>query len=117
MQRQVKCIKYSGQKIECDVLLLYGFNPSSIFHTVKAKRIIQQICCNVKDVNYKYYHNNVITEFFADSEASAKQFMESNPKYKCGVLHNLYGITKPKRCLRIMTASRLSWEKGYDTMK
>lgn len=117
MQRQVKCIKYSGQKIECDVLLLYGFNPSSIFHTVKAKRVIQQICCNVKDVNYKYYHNNAITEFFADSEASAKEFMESNPQIKCGTLHNLFNIGAPKRCLRIMTASRLSWEKGYDKMK
>jgi glycosyltransferase involved in cell wall biosynthesis len=117
MQRQVKCIKYSGQKIECDVLLLYGFNPSSIFHTVKAKRIIQQICCNVKDVNYKYYHNNAITEFFADSEASAKEFMKQNPHLNCGVLHNLFNIGTPKKCIRIMTASRLSWEKGYDKMK
>jgi glycosyltransferase involved in cell wall biosynthesis len=117
LKQEVRCIKYTGQKIECDVLLLYGFNPTSIFNTVTAKRVIQQICCNVKDVNYKYYHNPAITEFFADSEASAKQFMELNPKFKCGTLHNLFNIPKPKKCLRIMTASRLSWEKGYDKMK
>lgn len=117
IQRQVKCIKYTGQKIECDVLLLYGFNPTAVFQTVKAKRVIQQICCNVKDVNYKYYYNNAIIEFFADSEASAKEFMKQNSQFKCGTLHNLFNIGTPKRCLRIMTASRLSWEKGYDKMK
>ncbi len=117
MQRQVKCIKYTGQKIEADVLLLYGFNPTAVFNTVKAKRVIQQICCNVKDVNYRYYHNNAITEFFADSEASAEEFMRQNRQFKCGILHNLFNISEPRRCLRIMTASRLSWEKGYDKMK
>jgi glycosyltransferase involved in cell wall biosynthesis len=43
--------------------------------------------------------------------------MEWHPQLKCGVLHNLFKIDNPKRCLRIMTASRLSWEKGYATMK
>jgi glycosyltransferase involved in cell wall biosynthesis len=117
IQKEVKCIKNTGQKIECDVLLLYGFNPSSVFHIVKAKRVIQQICCDVKEVNYRYTPNEFTNEFCADSQASANQFMKSNPQYKCGVLHNLFNIQEPKRCLRIMTASRLSWEKGYDKMK
>lgn len=117
MQKQVRCIKYTGQQTECDVLLLYGFNPSSVFNTVKAKRPIQQICCNVKDVSYKYSHNGIVKEFFADSNASAMEFMKQNPQFKCGTLHNLFNIGTPKKCLRIMTASRLSWEKGYDKMK
>ena len=96
------------------MLLLYGFNPSSVFQTVNAKKVIQQICCNVKEVSYLYSKDKYTTDFFADSNASAEEFMKQYPDLKCGTLHNLFKIEEPKRCLRIMTASRLSWEKGYE---
>lgn len=117
LMKIVRCEKNEGQQIKCGVLILYGFNPHKVFKTVKADKVIQQICCDVKEVNYKYVHDEAITDFAADSKASAKQFMESYPQFKCGVLHNLFDLPKPKRVLRLMTASRLSWEKGYDRMK
>lgn len=117
LKKIVRCEKLDKQKIEADVLILYGFNPHKIFDVVKADKVIQQICCDVKEVKYIYRHNEAITHFTADSKASAKQFMESYPEFECGVLHNLFDIPKPKRVLRLMTASRLSWEKGYDRMK
>ncbi|MDD4298972.1 MAG: glycosyltransferase [Bacilli bacterium] len=117
LKQLVKCVQYSGQKIICDKVIYYGFNPATIEGNIIAKEYIQQICCDVKEVNFHYTKQAKTNVFMADSKASAKQFTDWYPEYKCGVLHNLFDIKKPKRCLSLMTASRLSWEKGYDRMK
>lgn len=115
LNKIVKCVKFNKQEFECDTLLLYGFNPSSILEYIKADKIIQQICCNIKEVGFVYIRNNRITHYTADSQASANQFMETYPDLKCEVLHNFIDISN-KRCLYLMSATRLSWEKGYPRM-
>lgn len=119
LKKLVKCVKYTGQKIDCDKFIMYGFNPSDILEKVTAKEIIQQVCCDIKAVDYRSPVHPRVTKIFADSKHSANVFNDtySNSKIECEVLHNVFIKPKYKRVLRLMTASRLSWEKGYDRMK
>ena len=116
LKKLVKCVKYNNQKINCDKFIMYGFNPTKILNTVTAKEIIQQVCCDVKAINFNQPVDRRVHSIFADSKASAESFKLARNQ-KCGVLHNLFTSTERKRVLHLMTASRLSWEKGYDRMK
>lgn len=116
LRQTVRCIKYEGQQIVCDKFIFYGFNPTKILDTVKADDIIQQVCCDIKAINHKQKIDHRVTQVFADSLASAQQIQKVHSK-PCDVLHNVFLKTQPKRVLHLMTASRLSWEKGYDRMK
>ena len=117
LRRLVHCVKYNNQKIVCDKFVFYGFNPTALLGNITAKEIIQQICCDIKGVNFRTPVNPRVNKIFADSKASAQTFMESYPQLKCGVLHNIFTSGERKRVLHLMTASRLSWEKGYERMK
>jgi glycosyltransferase involved in cell wall biosynthesis len=117
LKKLVKCVKYDNQKIHCDKFIMYGFNPTKILDNVTSKEIIQQICCDIKGVNLATQVDCRVTKIFADSKNSADVFNQTYPNLKCDVLHNVFSNPERKRVLRLMTASRLSWEKGYDRMK
>lgn len=116
LNKLVRCIKYNGQKIICDKFIYYGVNPQSIEKTIEAKEIIQQICNNIEAYPSNHKNTKNTSRTFADSKTSAKAF-EKITKTKCEVLHNIYLEDKPKRVLNLMSATRLSKEKGYDRMK
>lgn len=116
LRKLVNCVKYTGQKIECDRFIFYGLNPEQILKTVKTKEVIQQICCDIKAIKVKPKINPRF-KYFADSKHSAQIMNEIYPNLKCGVLHNIFSSAERKRVLHLMTASRLSWEKGYERMK
>lgn len=116
LQKLVRCVKYNQQNIDCDTFIMYGFNPTKILDKVTAKDIVQQICCDVKAIKINPQIDHRVTKVFADSKASAEVIKEVY-KLDCGVLHNCFESPKRQRVLRLMTASRLSWEKGYDRMK
>jgi glycosyltransferase involved in cell wall biosynthesis len=117
LKKLVKCVKYNNQKINCDKFIFYGFNPTAILDNVTCKEIIQQICCDIKGVNLAIQVDSRVTKIFADSKNSADVFNKTYPNLKCEVLHNIFSSPERKRVLRLMTASRLSWEKGYERMK
>jgi glycosyltransferase involved in cell wall biosynthesis len=119
LSKLVRCVKNTGQKFVCETYLSYGFNPREILSNVTStkNRYIQQICCDVEAVNFRFIKPDKINIFTADSKASAKTFTKVYPQYQCGVLHNLFDIPEPKRVLNLMSATRLSWEKGYVRMK
>lgn len=116
LRKLVNCVKYTGQKIECDKFIFYGLNPDQILSTVRANEIIQQICCDIKAIKVRPKINPNF-KYFADSKNSAQIMNEIYPNLKCGVLHNIFSSAERKRVLHLMTASRLSWEKGYERMK
>lgn len=119
LSKLVRCVQFTGQEFECETYLSYGFNPDKILNNITStkNRYIQQICCDVAVLRFKYIKHEKTNVFTADSEASAKAFMRVYPQYRCGVLHNLFDIPKPKRVLNLMSATRLSPEKGYERMK
>lgn len=117
LRQIVKCVKFENQKIYCKKFIYYGFNPQDIENNiVQYDDIIQQVCCDVEAIKYNGPISPKTTKIFADSKASAEAFKR---KYKreCGVLHNLFNLPETKRCLNLMSATRLSGEKGYDVMK
>lgn len=117
LKKLVNCVKYDNQKIECDIFIQYGYNPEKVIENVTAKEYIQQICCDIIAIKLNSKLHPKITQIFADSQASANSFMSKYPNLTCRVLHNIFIPHTPKRVLKLMTASRLSWEKGYDRMK
>jgi glycosyltransferase involved in cell wall biosynthesis len=117
LRKLINCVKYEKQKIDCEIFIFYGISPTAILDTVTASEIIQQICCDVKVVNVNSNLHPRISQVFADSQHSAKSFTDKHPKIKCGVLHNVFVVSERKRVLHLMTASRLSPEKGYERMK
>lgn len=117
LKKLVNCVKYANQQINCEKFILYGFNPEKILDTVQSKEIIQQICCDIKAIHISPKINPKVTKCFADSKASAQIIENQFPNIKCEVLHNIFLKSEPKRVLNLMTASRLSWEKGYERMK
>lgn len=115
LQKIVKCVRYNEQKLNCDTFIYYGVNPQKIENTLTAKKVIQQICNDFIAYPTGFTISPKTTKIYADSKSSAESFMKCY-KRDCGVLHNLFNIN-PKKCLMLCTASRLSWEKGYDRMK
>jgi glycosyltransferase involved in cell wall biosynthesis len=116
LEKLVKCVKFNNQQFECDIFMYYGVNPQAIEEYIEAKEFIQQICNNMADIRSGFTISPKTTKIVADSQASAIDFTK---KYgvKCGVLHNLFETEEPQKILQLMTASRLSWEKGYERMK
>lgn len=115
LKKIVRCENYKGQELNCDTFIYYGVNPQQIEQTLNAKKVIQQICNDFIAYPTGFVPSKKTTEFYADSEASANAFSRRY-KLDCGVLHNLFDI-QPKRSLLLMSASRLSPEKGYNRMK
>lgn len=116
LRKIVKCVKYDGQNFKCDTFMYYGVNPQKIEKTIDAKQYIQQICNDMSAVVVNYNISPKTNKIFADSKASAEAFTKKH-RLSCGVLHNLFAEPQPKRVLNLMSATRLSPEKGYDRMK
>jgi glycosyltransferase involved in cell wall biosynthesis len=104
-------IPYSGQDIECDVLITGADN--SIINTTQAKRIIHVVHADYKlqGLDPKQHMHPRITEYVAVSEAAAKGWTELTG-VPCKVIPNPLAIDKPKRVLRLISATRLTPEKG-----
>ncbi len=54
LSKLVKCVKYEGQNINCNVFTYYGVNPQDIEKTLNAKVVHQHICNNMDDVATGY---------------------------------------------------------------
>lgn len=117
LRKLIKCVRYTGQPIKCDTFVYYGFNVQTIDQSIEAKEVVQHICCDVFGVDFRGMPSPKTTRITADSRASAESFMRMHNRKDCEVLHNLFLMPEKKRILHLMTASRLSWEKGYGRMK
>jgi len=116
LKKLVKCVKFIGQNFKSDLFLIYSFNDCTILNNVVSKEFIQHICCNVEELSQPYIKHDKITKFTSDSIAGAKAFKRKFG-IECDLLHNLFDCTEPKKVLNLMSATRLSSEKGYYRMK
>jgi glycosyltransferase involved in cell wall biosynthesis len=116
LSKLVQCVQITNQNFICKTFINYGLNPQTPCH-IQSEQYVQQICCDMIAVNYYYTPQAHITKYTADSQGSADTLNELFPHLNCTVLHNLFDLPKPKKMLHLMTASRLSWEKGYGRMK
>lgn len=120
ISQYVDCEKYDKHKTyECDVCILnssWGNYPE----TVLAKEYIQMIHANYKEMlekhNWRYKKWHKTTKHLAVSESVCKIFNEMYNE-NATVMYNLLDeIKETKPILKLVSATRLSAEKGYKRM-
>jgi len=120
LMQEVECEEYDPKKeYECDVCILassWGGYPD----TVKAKEYIQMIHANYKEANktFKYIYKpfEKTTKHIAVSKIARDVFKEMYG-YECELMYNILDeIKETKPILKLVSATRLSAEKGYNRM-
>ena len=116
----VKTEKYSkDKKYVCDVCILasaWGQYPETVI--AKSGRYIQMVHADyirAKEVNFTYKKWHKTTEHIGVSEHVCKVFKELYPNEKITRIYNILDETqKTKSILKLISATRVSKEKGYN---
>lgn len=116
LKKYVRVIKYKGEKIQCKKAF---FNyETDIINNVEAEEYIQLVHALFKSQGLTPRINPKITKYFAVSETAAKEWEELTG-IKPKVVRNPLTITddEKKPVLYLISATRLTAEKGKDRMK
>ena len=114
IREYAKVIKVdSKSKIRCNKLFIMYRTNIDIF---EADEVIQIIHADYKAQNLMVNKDKRIKEYYGVSKAVAKSYEELSNK-EVGVCYNPLKIEKPKRVLKLISATRLTKEKGLDRMK
>ena len=113
LKKNVKCIKFSGQEIECEKAF-FNYNLD-IINKVKAKEYYQIIHGDYKATRIQCNTNAKITKYLAVSKIAGESFYQETG-IKPEVIYNPLNIDKPKKILKLISATRLTNEKGYNRM-
>lgn len=121
MRKLTRCIEYVGQEIECrKIIFCYDL---SIVDKVKAEEYIL-----TAHADYKIQHIHLtippqITSVYAVSEIARVAFQEVHKDQldklglECKLLYNPIMLDEPKRVLKLVSATRLTPEKGGKRMQ
>ena len=115
-KKYVKCIQFTGQMFKCQKYINCRV-IGNIANNVIADEYIQMIHADFKALEWKYIKHPKTTKHIAVSMVAQKSFLELNPNETCDVIYNLLETDKPKRVLNLISATRLSHEKGVERMK
>lgn len=120
LSQKFYCEKYDPQKqYECEILLLatsWGKMPENITST--QNKYWQMIHANYEEItkrvtDFKYEPWHKVTKFIAVSNTVAQAFKRLYG-FDCVVMYN---VQYEKQPLRLISATRLTVEKGYERMK
>lgn len=113
LKKNVKCIKFNGQEIECEKAF-FNYNLD-IIDKVKAKEYYQIIHGDYKATGIQCNTNTKITKYLAVSKIAGESFYQETG-IKPEIIYNPLNIDKPKKILKLISATRLTNEKGYNRM-
>ena len=113
LKKNVKCIKFSGQEIKCEKAF-FNYNLD-IIDKVKAKEYYQIIHGDYKETGIQCNTNTKITKYLAVSKIAGESFYQKTG-IKPEIIYNPLNIDKPKKILKLISATRLTNEKGYNRM-
>ncbi len=109
LRKYVKSIKYDNQKIKCKKLFMnYDI---SIIDNVEAEEYIEIIHCVFKHNILEPHTHPKIDKYYAVGQEACDSFKEITG-LGCEVLHNPLDIDKPKKILKLLSATRLDSDKG-----
>ena len=109
LKKFVRCIKYNGEKLKCKKLFMnYDI---SIIDNVEAEEYIEMVHCVFKHNKLKPHVHPKITKYYAVGKEACDSFKELTG-LDCEVLHNPLTLEKPKRILKLISATRLASDKG-----
>lgn len=103
----------SKEKIKCKRLFIMYRCNIDLFD---AEEVIQIIHADYKVQNLKPNKDDRIKEYYGVSKSVAKAYEEISGE-KVGVCYNPLVVEKPRRILRLISATRLTKEKGLERMK
>ena len=111
LKKLIRVIKYTGQKIECKKAF-FNYNLTPI-NNIKAEKYYEIIHANYKDLGIYPNINIKINEYIGVSQSVCDTFTELTG-LPCTLCYNPITIEKPKRVLYLISATRLTREKGKD---
>lgn len=111
LKQYVKVVKYKDQKIKCDKAF-FNFNLD-IIDNVEAKEYIQIAHGDYKAMGIKPNTHPKITKYLGVSKQVCKTYKEVTG-YDTELVYNPIEIEKPKKVLNLISATRLTKEKGKD---
>ena len=123
LSKYVRVIKYNGTKIKCKRLfVMYRCNldifmPDETYeiNIYKKPYVIQITHADYKAQNLTPNKDPRIDEHYAVSKAVAKTYEEISG-LETKVCYNPLSVDKPKKVLKLISATRLTKEKGKDRM-
>ena len=113
LQKYVRCIEYKGQHIKCKKAFFN--NDVDAIDNIEADEYIQFIHGDYKGLSWLPSTSDKINKYYAVSQAACNSFKELTGK-ECEVCYNPITINKPKRVLKLISATRLTAEKGKNRM-
>lgn len=114
LRQYVRTVKYKGQKIKCKKAF---FNYSAnIIDNIEAEEYIQIIHADYKAEGEKPTPDSKITKFIGVSQRVCDTWEELTGK-KCELSYNPVEIDQPKKLLKLISATRLTREKGKDRLE
>lgn len=113
ISQYVPVIKYKGQKIKCDKMF-FNFNLE-IIDNVEAKEYIQISHGDYKTTNIKPNTHPKITKCLGISKIVCDTYKEVTG-LDTELCYNPIAIDEPRKVLNLISATRLTYEKGKDRM-
>ena len=113
-----RVIKYrTGDKIICDTFIFgYGWEKD-LFDNLEAKEIIQTFHADYVCRHLNPCNNGRITKRFGVADNTTKGIREHHPwAADIVTMYNPYTVKKPRKVINLISATRLTPEKGYKRM-
>lgn len=110
LKKYVRVKKYNGEKIVCNKAFLNYYSLDFV-NNVEAKEYIQIIHVDYKAVGLPFKRVDKINRYIAVSKKIADSF-ETQTGLKAEVCYNPIEVDTPKKVLKLISATRLTAEKG-----
>lgn len=114
LKKYVRVKQYNGEQIECDKAF-FNFNLD-IIENVKAKEYYQIAHGDYKAMRIKPNTHEKITKYLGVSKQVCKTYKEVTG-FDTELVYNPIEIDKPKKVLNLISATRLTAEKGKNRIK
>ena len=115
LRKYVRVNIYKGEKIKCDKLFINYYMDAATVNKIEAKEYIQIIHTNFLKQKLFWSPIPKVTRYIAVSEDAAKGF-KAYTGVDCEVCYNPIVLDRPKKVLRLISATRLTREKGKGRM-
>lgn len=114
LSKNIEVHKYNGGVIKCENFFCM-YNPD-IINNVEAKEYINIIHSDYKEVHITPVVHEKFTKTIAVSKRVADSYKELTG-IECEVIYNPVALDEPKPLLKLISATRLTREKGKERMK
>ena len=116
LSKELKVIKYTGQKVTCNKIIftVADYIIPELYKSAKKRYLT--VHCNYDTIGWELAEIPQMDKLYAVSETASKALRKIQEQ-EVFTLYNSVDIDKPKRLLKLISATRLTAEKGLDRMR